>query len=58
VLLTTGYSGGAQEAMRASVPLISKPYHLGELGRRIREALLQRDMCTPANAAAKAPTAP
>ena len=58
VLLTTGYSGGAQEAMRAGVPLISKPYHLGELGRRIREALLQRDMCTPANAAAKAHTAP
>jgi CheY-like chemotaxis protein len=58
VLLTTGYSGGAQEAVRAGMPLISKPYHLGNLGRLIREALVQRGACVPANAAAKAPAPP
>jgi CheY-like chemotaxis protein len=45
ILLTTGYGGGAQDAVRAGMPLISKPYHLGELGRRVREALLQRGTC-------------
>jgi PAS domain S-box-containing protein len=42
VLLTTGYSGGAQEAVRAGLPLIAKPYQLGDLGRHIREILAQR----------------
>jgi CheY-like chemotaxis protein len=55
VLLTTGYSGGAQEAVRAGMPLISKPFHLGELGRRIREILVQRGAAPPADAAGKAP---
>ena len=54
ILLTTGYGGGAQDAVRAGMPLISKPYHLGELGRRVREALLQRRTCVPAKAAGKA----
>ncbi len=55
VLLTTGYSGGAQEAVRAGMPLISKPYHLAELGRRIREILVQRGGDQPADAAGKVP---
>jgi PAS domain S-box-containing protein len=55
VLLTTGYSGAAQEAVRAGMPLISKPYHLGDLGRRIREILMQRGAVLPADAAGKAP---
>jgi PAS domain S-box-containing protein len=55
ILLTTGYGGCAQEALRAGMPLISKPYHLDELGRRVHEALLQRGTCVPAKAAAKAP---
>jgi PAS domain S-box-containing protein len=42
VLLTTGYSGGGHEAVRAGVPLITKPYQLSELGRQIREVLAQR----------------
>jgi PAS domain S-box-containing protein len=43
VLLATGYSASAQEAVLAGMPLIAKPYDLGELGRRIREALGRRD---------------
>jgi PAS domain S-box-containing protein len=58
VLLTTGYSGGAQEAVRAGMPLISKPYHLGDLGRLIREALAQRGACAPASTDAKAAAPP
>jgi len=54
ILLTTGYGGGAHESVRAGMPLISKPYHLGELSRRVREALLQRGTCVPAKAAGKA----
>jgi PAS domain S-box-containing protein len=56
VLLTTGYSGGVRDAVCAGMPLISKPYHLGELGRRIRDVLAQRGKGSPA--AAVEPPAP
>ncbi len=40
VLLTTGYAGLATgQAGEAEFPVISKPYRLGELARRIREVL-------------------
>jgi PAS domain S-box-containing protein len=54
ILLTTGYGGGAQEAVHAGMPLISKPYRHGELGRRVREALLQRGTCVPGKPTEKA----
>ena len=44
--------GGAQEAVRAGLPLIRKPYHLEELGRRIRASLVRRSAARPADAAA------
>jgi PAS domain S-box-containing protein len=47
VLLTTGYSGGAQDAVRVGVPLIAKPYQVPELGAQIREVLTQRRAATP-----------
>jgi len=56
VLLATGYSAGAQEAVRAGMPLISKPYDLGELGRRMRETLMRRDPKLSAEPAGTAPT--
>ena len=52
VLLTTGYPGGAQEAMHAGLPLIRKPYQLEELGRQIRASLVRRSAARPADAAA------
>jgi PAS domain S-box-containing protein len=52
VLLTTGYAGGAQEALREGVPLIPKPFQLEELGQQIRAALVHRDFA-PADAVAK-----
>ncbi|HXA21988.1 MAG TPA: cache domain-containing protein [Acetobacteraceae bacterium] len=52
VLLTTGYPGGAQEAMRAGLPLIRKPYQLEELGRQVRASLVRRSAALPADAAA------
>jgi DNA-binding NtrC family response regulator len=53
VLLTTGYPGGAQEAVRAGLPLIRKPYQLGELGHQIGASLVQRSAALPASAAAE-----
>jgi two-component system NtrC family sensor kinase len=59
ILLTTGYSGGAQDAVRAGLPLIAKPYQIGELGRQIREVLAQRGATPPSGGAAvRTPTPP
>jgi PAS domain S-box-containing protein len=37
VLLTTGYSKSAQEAVREGFPIVQKPYDLGELSTAVRE---------------------
>jgi len=39
VLLTTGYSASAQEAVRQGVVVLQKPYDLAALRRHIREAM-------------------
>jgi two-component system NtrC family sensor kinase len=39
VLLTTGYSASAQEAVRLGVVVLQKPYDLEALRRHIREAM-------------------
>ena len=51
VLLTTGYAGGTQEALREGVPLIPKPFQLEDLGQQIRAVLVHRH-AAPADAAA------
>jgi CheY-like chemotaxis protein len=52
MLLTTGYSGGASDAVLAGIPLIAKPYQLGELGRKIRAVLAQRSAASDGGAEA------
>jgi len=42
VLLTTGYSAAAREAMQDGFPLLSKPYQTSTLQRLIGNALGQR----------------
>ena len=39
VLLTTGYSANAQDAVRQGVVVLQKPYNLESLRRNIREAI-------------------
>jgi DNA-binding NtrC family response regulator len=39
VLLTTGYSASAQDAVRQGVIVLQKPYDLEGLRRNIREAI-------------------
>ena len=39
VLLTTGYSASAQDAVRQGVVVLQKPYDLESLRRNIREAI-------------------
>jgi DNA-binding NtrC family response regulator len=39
VLLTTGYSASAQDAVRHGVVVLQKPYDLEGLRRNIREAI-------------------
>ena len=40
MLLTTGYSASAQEAVRQGVVVLQKPYDLEGLRRNIREAVM------------------
>ena len=42
VLLTTGYSASAQDAVRAGVIVLQKPYDIAALERAIREAMAGR----------------
>ena len=39
MLLTTGYSASAQDAVRQGVVVLQKPYDLEALRRNIREAI-------------------
>ena len=39
MLLTTGYSASAQDAVRQGVVVLQKPYDLESLRRNIREAI-------------------
>ena len=45
VLLTTGYSASAQDAVRQGVVVLQKPYDLEGLQRHIREAIESVQMC-------------
>jgi len=44
VLLTTGYSASAQDAVRYGVAVLQEPYDLESLRRHIREAMEQANI--------------
>jgi two-component system NtrC family sensor kinase len=50
VLLTTGYSSSAQDAVRQGFAVLQKPYDLAALERALREALKSVEHPSPQQA--------